>query len=259
MFDSNIADLEEKKEKAKEENDRYKENIQKMNGNCRSISYCTNLRKNVIDKMSKINSERNVISDRAKLHINNLCNKLEEQYIKSSGNLINMDNNNYQNTPKYLFTQNEQVQLATIIPPSYLNKFKERFGKVENERYNLLDKIKINKQSSPIKSLKININYNELKKKEQKLLKIDLNSRVTKGNANINKLKSDLNKAMNEMKNYNKILKMKSIQNMQYKKYINSMSKSKDDTQSKINIKVKDEDDSNLEEDNDINFGYNME
>ena len=37
------------------------------------------------------------------------------------------------------------------------------------------------------------------------------------------------------------------------------MSKSKDDTQSKINIKPKDEADSNLEEDNDINFGYYME
>ena len=98
-----------------------------------------------------------------------------------------------------------------------------------------------------------------MKKKEQKLLRIDLNSRVTKGNANINKLKSDLNKVMNEIKNWNKILKTKSIQNMQYKKYINSMSKSKDDTQSKINIQAKDEDESNLEEDNDINFGYNME
>jgi hypothetical protein len=209
--------------------------------------------------MSKINSERNVISDRAKLHINNLCNKLEEQYIKSSGNLINMDNNNYQNNPKYLFTQNEEAVLGNIVDKTYLNKLKERFGKVENERYILINKINNNKISNPKNSLKININYNELKKKEQKLLRIDLNSRVTKGNANINKLKSDLNKVMNEIKNWNKILKTKSIQNMQYKKYINSMSKSKDDTQSKINIQAKDEDESNLEEDNDINFGYNME
>ena len=259
MFDSNIADLEEKKEKAKEENDRYKENIQKMNGNCRSISYCTNLRKNVIDRMSKINSERNVISDRAKLHVNNLCNKLEEQYIKSSGNIVNMDNNNYQNTPKYLFTQNEQVQLATIIPPSYLNKFKERFGKVENERYNLVDKIKINKQSSPIKSLKININYNELKKKEQKILRIDLNSKVIKANTHVNKLKSDLNRIMNEINSWNKMLKMKTIQNLQFNKYINSITKNKGDSESKIKIKDKDKTESDLEEENDMNFAYNME
>ena len=37
MFDSNISTLEEKKGKAKEENDRYKESIQKMNENNRSI------------------------------------------------------------------------------------------------------------------------------------------------------------------------------------------------------------------------------
>lgn len=259
MFDSNLADLEEKKEKAREENDRYKENIQKMNGNSRSISYCTSIRKNVIDKMSKINSERKIISNRAQLYVNNLCNNLEEQYIKSSGNMKNMDNNNYQNNPKYLFTQNEQVQLATIIPPSYLNKFKERFGKVENERYNLLDKIKINKQSSPINSLKININYNELKKKEQKILRIDLNSKVIKANSHVNKLKSDLNKIMNEINTWNKMLKMKTMQNLQFNKYINSMSKNKDDSESKIKNKAKDETESDLEEENDMNFAYNME
>lgn len=259
MFDSNIADLEEKKEKAREENDRYKENIQKMNGNSRSISYCTSIRKNVIDKMSKINSERKIISNRAQLYVNNLCNNLEEQYIKSSGNMKNMDNNNYQNNPKYLFTQNEQVQLATIIPPSYLNKFKERFGKVENERYNLLDKIKINKQSSPINSLKININYNELKKKEQKILRIDLNSKVIKANSHVNKLKSDLNKIMNEINTWNKMLKMKTMQNLQFNKYIKSMSKNKDDSESKIKNKDKDETESELEEENDMNFAYNME
>lgn len=259
MFDSNIADLEEKKEKAREENDRYKENIQKMNGNSRSISYCTRLRKNVIDKMSKINSEKKIISNRAQLYLNNLCNKLEDQYIKSSGNMKNMDNNNYQNNPKYLFTQNEQVQLATIIPPSYLNKFKERFGKVENERYNLLDKIKINKQSSPINSLKININYNELKKKEQKILRIDLNSKVIKANSHVNKLKSDLNKIMNEINTLNKMLKMKTMQNLQFNKYINSMSKNKDDSESKIKNKDNDKTESELEEENDMNFAYNME
>lgn len=259
MFDSNLADLEEKKEKAREENDRYKENIQKMNGNSRSISYCTSIRKNVIDKMSKINSERKIISNRAQLYVNKLCNNLEEQYIKSSGNMKNMDNNNYQNNPKYLFTQNEQVQLATIIPPSYLNKFKERFGKVENERYNLLDKIKINKQSSPINSLKININYNELKKKEQKILRIDLNSKVIKANSHVNKLKSDLNKIMNEINTWNKMLKMKTMQNLQFNKYINSMSKNKDDSESKIKNKAKDETESDLEEENDMNFAYNME
>lgn len=259
MFDSNLADLEEKKEKAREENDRYKENIQKMNGNSRSISYCTSIRKNVIDKMSKINSERKIISNRAQLYVNKLCNNLEEQYIKSSGNMKNMDNNNYQNNPKYLFTQNEQVQLATIIPPSYLNKFKERFGKVENERYNLLDKIKINKQSSPINSLKININYNELKKKEQKILRIDLNSKVIKANSHVNKLKSDLNKIMNEINTWNKMLKMKTMQNLQFNKYIKSMSKNKDDSESKIKNKDKDETESELEEENDMNFAYNME
>ena len=211
MFDYNLSNLEEKKGKAKEENDRYKENIQKMNDKNRSLSYCSRVRKRVLNKMVKINSEKIMISNRAKKHINNICNQLKEQYIKSSGNLENIYNNNYQNNPKYLFTQNEEDVLKSIVDKTYLNKLKERFGKVENERYILMNIINHNKKTSPINSLKININYNELKKKEQKILRIDLNSRVTKGNANINKLKSDLNKVMNEIKNWNKKLKTKNI------------------------------------------------
>jgi len=45
MFDSNIANLEDKKEKAKEENNRYKENIRKVNGNNKSISYSSRISK----------------------------------------------------------------------------------------------------------------------------------------------------------------------------------------------------------------------
>lgn len=259
MFESNIANLEEKKEKAKEDNNKYKENLEKMNENSRSISYCSRIRKKIIDKMSKINSEKNMISNRAQLHVMNLCNKLENQYILSSANIKNINNSNYQNNPKYLFTLNEQVELATIIPPSYLNKFKERFGKVENERYNLIDKINNNKQSSMINSIKMNLNYNELKKKEQKILRIDLNSRVTKANSHVNKLKSDLNKIMNEINNWNIMLKNKNIQNLQLNKYINSMTNNKNGYQSKIRIEAKDKIESNLKEENDINFAYNME
>jgi len=259
LFDSNLVNSERKKEKTKEDNNIYKENIKKMNENSRSISYCTRLRKRVIDKMSKINSERKIISNRAQFHIKNLCNNLEEEYIKSSGNLKNIDNSNYRNSPKYLFTQEEQVVLGTIIPPSYLNRFKERFGNVESKRYNLIDKIKINKKSSLLNSLKLNINYCELKKREQKRLRIELSSRVAKENTHVSKLKSDLHKIMNEINSWNKLLKMKSMQNLKFNKYINSISKNKEGSKSKIKTKDKDKTESNLEEENDNNFAYNME
>jgi len=261
MFDSNIANLEDKKEKAKEENNKYKENIRKVNGNNNSISYSSRISKKVVDKMSKINSERIVISNRAQKHINTLCNNLEDNYIKSSGNVKNRDNINYQNSPKYLFTQEEEVVLETIIPHSYLKKCKEKFQKVENERYNLIDKIKINKESSPIKFIKLEKNFNDLKKKEQNLLRIDLSSRVTKAKSKVNKLKLELNKIMNEINTWNKMLKMKNIQNVQFNKYINSMPNNRDDSQSKIESESKDktETESNLKEENDNNFGYNMQ
>ena len=52
-----------------------------------------------------------------------------------------------------------------IIPPSYLNEFKERFDILENQRYELMDKIKNNhdKKENSINSVKIKLNYTELR------------------------------------------------------------------------------------------------
>ena len=92
-----------------------------------------------------------------------------------------------------------------------------------------------------------------------RLIRIDFNSKVIKANTHVNKLKSDLNKIMNEINSWNKMLKMKTIQNLQFNKYINSITKNKGDSDSKIKIKDKDKTESDLEEENDMNFAYNME
>ena len=120
--------------------------------------------------MEKKNSENKRVNSNARLHIYEICNSIEEQNVKNSGNIKRISGLKNQSEPKVLFTETEQMKLASIIPPSFLNEFKERFEQVENQRYDLFNKLKMNKnkfndQSSDIQ---IKLNYTELKKKNKK-------------------------------------------------------------------------------------------
>ena len=118
--------------------------------------------------MDKKNSEKNMIPKRAALQIANICNSIGDQNKKKSGDIKNINNSDYKIKQNTLFTENEQLQLASIIPPSYLNEFKERFESLENQRYELVDKLKKShdKHMSMLNSVKIKLNYTELKKKK---------------------------------------------------------------------------------------------
>ena len=177
MLETNLIDLGKKKEKIKQE---IKEK-EEFNANNRSISYCTNLRKDVLKQMEKKNSENKRVNSNARLHIYEICNSIEEQNVKNSGNIKRISGLKNQSEPKVLFTETEQIKLASIIPPSFLNEFKERFEQVENQRYDLFNKLKMNKnkfndQSSDIQ---IKLNYTELKKKEQKMQWVGMNSNLS--------------------------------------------------------------------------------
>ena len=263
MLETDLVNLEEKKDKIKKD---LEEKINKSN---RSVSYCSKIRKKVLDKMDKKNSEKNMIPKRAALQIANICNSIGDQNKKKSGEIKNINNSDYKIKQNTLFTENEQLQLASIIPPSYLNEFKERFESLENQRYELVDKLKNShdKHMSMLNSVKIKLNYTELKKKEQKLLLVDLCSNLTKKNADISKLKTEINKINKDYNTWDRLLKMKKNENKRLNNYIEDIKKNKTKNAeeqtsgeiSKRTDKAKKKRQIKLEKQNNINFEYDME
>ena len=223
MIETSLVNLEQKKEKIKKEI----QDKEDFNTNNRSMSYCTNLRKKVLKNMDKKNSEQKMMSPCARKHISNICNIIEEQNKKNSELIKNIENTNYQKLKKNLFTDSEQVQLAAIIPPSFLNEFKERFEMVENERYDLMNKLQKNKNklNGYSDDIQIKINYAELKKKEQKMQWVDMNVNYSKKNVEINNLKNEIKKVNKEFRNWSKLLKMKNNENQKLNDYINNIQK----------------------------------
>ena len=221
MLETSLLDLDKKKEKIKQE---IKEK-EEFNANNRSISYSKKIRKDVLKQMDKKNSEKKMVNSSARLLITEICNNIEEQNIKNSGNIKKTSNTNYKKEPKTLFTETEQMQLANIIPPSFLNEFKERFELIENQRFNLFKELKKNKSKYNDQSgnIQIKLNYTELKKKEQKMQWVDMNSNLSKKNVDINKLKNEIKKVNREYNNWNKLLKMKNNENIRLNQYMTNI------------------------------------
>ena len=259
MLETSMADFDKKKEKIKQE---IKEK-EEFNMNNKSISYCNNLRKNVLKQMEKKNSEEKMISPRARLHITDICNSIEEQNFKNSGKIKKIQKLNYNEEPQTLFTETEQMQLAAIIPPSFLNEFKERFDLLENERFDLINKLKKNKNKFNDKSdnIQVKINYTELKKKEQKMQWVDMNANLSKKNLDINKIKKEINKVNKEYKNWSKLLIMKNNENVRLNQYVRNIQKNgkmnDDEDNDKNNKKVgTDKSGSKFKKDNNIKLFY---
>ena len=258
MLESNLAEFEEKKEKIK------KENEEKFNTSSRSNTYGNKIRSKVLERMEKKNSEKSIIPSRAVLHVENLCKSIGNNNLKNSRDMKNINNSNYKLQQKSLFTDIEQMQLATIIPPSYLNKFKEKFDEVENQRYDLIDKLRVSHEqhASTLNSVKIKLNYAELKKKEQKILLVDLSSNVAKKNVDITKLKTDINKINKDINTWKKLLRMKNNESKRLNKYIDDLknNKNKDSLEeSKRSSNAKKKKELNLQKQNNINLEYNMD
>ena len=242
MFESANNNLEEKKEQIKKE----KENV-----NNKSISYGDKLRKRVLKKIKQENEDRLTIPARTRKVIGNICNTIENKNIKNSGDIKNINNNDYKMKQNVLFTQTEQLELVKIVPASFLNEFKQRFESIENQRYQLVNELKKNQneQNNLINSEKFKLNYGKLKKMEQKLLSVDLNSKLAKKNSKITKIKSDIIKVTKEYNIWNKLLKRKTNETKSLNKYISEIQKRKERKERK---------ETKLEKDNNMNFGYNM-
>ncbi len=260
MIESNKLNLEEKKERIKEKIEKEKED--RNNGN-RSISYSNGVRRKVLEVMKQKKSENYLVPSRTTKHINDICNTLGAQQQKISSEIKNSNNYDYNSKQKVLFTESEQLQLASIIPPSYLNEFKERFDILENQRYELMDKIKNNhdKKENSINSVKIKLNYTELRKKEQKLLFVDLNSHLSKKNLDISKLKTEINKVIKEYNKWNRLLIAKTNESTKLNKYIRDLKIKNgevEENNNDINNSTKKRRVINLEKQHNINFEYDM-
>lgn len=250
MYDSNIFDVEEKKEKIKKEKD------EKVELNNRSVSFGYKIREEILEKMKKKKSEAILVSERASHHISNLCNSIEEQYKKKSGDLQYTINNDYQTKQKKLFNEDEQVHLSTIIPSNYLNEYRERFNALENQRLELIERVRNqqNLKNKKFTGATLKLNYTDLKKKQEKFINIDLKSKVVKKKTNISKLKIEINKIDKELKNLNKLLKVKNNDNIKLTKYIENLEKNKKSKIKNVGEKI-----NNEEEEYDNNLDYNME
>ena len=263
MLETNMANLEEKKEKIKKE---IKEK-EEFNANNRSISYCTKIRKNVLKHMEKKNSEQKMLSPRGRVHISEICKNIGDQNIKTSGNIKQINNSDYKSKHKSLFTDNEQVQLAAIIPPSYLNEFKERFELVETERCNLVNKLKNNKNkfNGASDNIQLKLNFAQLKKREQKMHWVDMNANLSKKNNDITKLKSEIKKINRQYNNWDKLLKMKNNENQRLNMYINNIQNKENNNDDNNNYNYNSQDKSvstnkissdNLQKQNNIKLFY---
>ena len=259
MINSNELNFEEKKEKIKEGIKKEKEDRNLANN--RAISYGDKLRKVLFEDVKHKKSEENIITTRASNHISKICKTIGEQEMKLSGEIRNTNNSDYKVRQKTLFTESEQLKLATIIPPSYLNEFKLRFEALENERYQMADSLKKNqyKKSNELNSAAIKLNYTELKKKEQKLKLVGLNSRLIKKKTDIAQLKSEINKVTKEYNIWNKLLKRKNYENIKLSERVKELKYKNGNANSNNEIKGSNKRDINLEKQHNINFEYDME
>ena len=259
MINLNDIKLKEKKEKIKEEIKKEKED--KALGNNRAISYGAQIRNILLIDAKQKKSEENIITNRASKHISKICKTLGEQQMKLSGEIRNTNNSDYKVKQKALFTDNEQLQLVTIIPPSYLNEFKLRFEALENERYQMAGTLKKNqhKKSNILNAAAIKLNYTELKKKEQKLKLVGLNSRLIKKKDDISKLKSEINKVSKEYNIWNKLLKRKSYENTKLNQRVKELKYKKGNANEDDEINKRNKKDINLERQHNINFEYDMD
>ena len=223
MLETSLLELDKKKEKIKQEIQEKEE----FNANNRSISYCTKIRKDVLREMEKKNSEKLMLNSLARNHVSEICNSIEEQNARNSGNIKKVNKTNYKLEPMSLFTETEQMHLANIIPPSVLNEFKERFELIENKRFNYYNELKRNKNKFNEQSgdLQIKLNYNVLKQKEQKMQFADMNSNLSKKNLDINNLKTEIQRVSKEYKNWDRLLKMKNNENLRLNTYITNLQK----------------------------------
>ena len=222
MIKSNIV---EKKEENKNENK------EKINPSNRNISYGDKLRQKVIKKMKEKNSQIATLPNGTKKHVENLFNNIQRNYIKNSGEIKNINNNNYKIKKNSLFNSHEDSEMPKIIDKDYCNEFKQRFECLENQRYQKAKELQKNQNIHKIfVNLKKNdLTFNNLRKKENNLKSIDINSQIQKKKVKINELKTEINTVKKKLNQLNKELENKNKLYQKYEKIYNEI-------QSKENI-----------------------
>lgn len=222
--------------------------------NNRSISYGNRVRNEVFLKQEQKKSHKILVPKKVLSHVEGIFSYIDEESKKKSGSLENRHNENYQNKPKILFTESEELQLNNIIPNQYITEIKKRFDTVENQRYKIMDKMKNNNKEneSYLNDLKLKIIKNNMIKKGQEKSLTNLHHQLTQKVGDLNNLQKEVIKINKEIKYWDKILNAKNFENERMKKYLQMLkNKSNENSAKKAQSYV-------FERDNNINIAYNM-
>lgn len=114
-----------------------------------------------------------------------------------------------------LFKPYEKEVLSKLIPNEHLDSFNERFMKVENEKQEIVEKIKYNTQikKKEIKGNKDKVDYSSLQMKEQTKKTIKLNSEITKQKREIADLNNKIKQLKSDLKFTNDLMAIKTKEN----------------------------------------------
>lgn len=146
------------------------------------------------------NNNRSRISKNCRNYIEKQFNDLgNDNYINKN---LSIDFNNETENANLLFTDNEEKVLQKLIPNYYLRTLKEKFGNLESQKIEAMDKFnKGNKEvKETIKNKKIKIDLSKLNINAQKKIKANLTAKLAKTHRLIIDLKDNIKKINKEIK-----------------------------------------------------------
>ena len=150
------------------------------------------------------------------IDINNNTNKTD--IVNKTNNDTSINNID----SRFLFSKTEMCYLSKIVPNECLDKYKERFNSIEEQRLILKEKIKDNITQKKINSHQnFEIEFAQLKKKASGQKTIKLHSKLSDIKKNITKIKVENNNLNTKLMDIKKKYKFKKVENEKMMKYFN--------------------------------------
>ena len=152
------------------------------------------------------------------IDINNSTNKTN--IVDKSNNDTSINNSD----SRFLFSKTEMCLLSKIVPNECLNKYKEKFNSIEEQRLILKGKIKDNITQKKINSHQnFEIEFAQMKKKASGQKTIKLHSKLSDIKKNITKIKVENNNLLTKFIDIKKKYKFKKVENEKMMKYFNDL------------------------------------
>ena len=156
---------------------------------------------------------------------NSLLSNIDINNNTNKTNIVNKTNNDTSINnidSRFLFSKTEMCYLSKIVPNECLDKYKERFNSIEEQRLILKEKIKDNITQKKINSHQnFEIEFAQLKKKASGQKTIKLHSKLSDIKKNITKIKVENNNLNTKLMDIKKKYKFKKVENEKMMKYFN--------------------------------------